>query len=110
VKGILFLIWQQKSTKSLALEKARQTLQGSATAIKNNFTALKNESESLALQTGVDQDKIIKVYNYYEKNPDKYTEMVKSGYSKVKKIKETVVYDSIYKIIKRYSKEQSSQN
>jgi len=51
--------------ESLSLEKARQTLQGTTDDIKRNFEALRNESEALSLQTGVDQDKIIATFQKF---------------------------------------------
>jgi hypothetical protein len=49
-------------------------------------------------------NKLEKIYKYYENNPDKYNDMVKSGNTKIKKITQEVVYDSVYKLIKKYSK------
>jgi hypothetical protein len=50
------------------------------------------------------RDNILKIYNYYENNPEKYEKIVKSGYNKIKKITPEMVYNSIYKIIKNYHK------
>lgn len=53
------------------------------------------------------KNKLLKIYKYYENNNEKYEKIVKSGYNKVKKITDEVVYNSIYKIIKKYSKMQN---
>jgi hypothetical protein len=58
---------------------------------RNNYIKLRND--------------IIKLYNYYEKNSNLYEKIVESGYNKVKEITPSVVHQSIYKIIKNYSKE-----
>lgn len=52
-------------------------------------------------------NKLEKCYKYYEKNPDEYKDIVKSGYNKIKKITQEVVYDSVYKLIKKYSKKMN---
>lgn len=47
--------------------------------------------------------KLIKVYNYYESHPEEYAKIVKSGYEKAKKITQGLVYDTVYKLIKKSS-------
>jgi hypothetical protein len=56
----------------------------------NNYFKLKNN--------------LLKIYKYYENNSEEYEKIVKSGYNKIKKISSEVVYSTIYKIIKKYSK------
>ena len=46
---------------------------------------------------------LIKVYNYYESHPEEYAKIVKSGYEKAKKITQGLVYDTVYKLIKKNS-------
>jgi hypothetical protein len=44
------------------------------------------------------------IFDFFEKNPDKYNEIVKNGYDKAKKITQEVVHMSIYLLIRKYHK------
>jgi len=57
--------FQALVTESLALQKAKQNLQGSVTDIAANFAKLKEESKALALETGISQDKIISAFQKF---------------------------------------------
>lgn len=52
-------------TQSLALQKAKQNLQGTTSAISANFAKLKEESDAIALSTGVTQDKVIAAFQKF---------------------------------------------
>jgi hypothetical protein len=54
--------------------------------------------------------KIESVYNYYEKNPQKYKTIVKNGYKKVNNITQKKVYTSIYKLLSEYTKRISLES
>ena len=46
----------------------------------------------------------MKIYNYYEKNPDKYIKKVSLLNKKAKKLNLNLVYDYLEKLINNYTK------
>lgn len=57
--------FQALETLSLALQKAKQNLQGTTEQISANFEQLKKDSRSLALETGISQNKIIEAFQKF---------------------------------------------
>jgi hypothetical protein len=53
-------------SESLALDKAKKSLEGTAEAIAVSYNKLKTETESLSLETGVSQEKIISVFQKFK--------------------------------------------
>ena len=47
---------------------------------------------------------ILKIYNYYQKNPDKYIKKVSLLNKKAKKLNLNLVYDYLEKLINNYTK------